>query len=216
MIKAETMFKKKTVRDVNVQNKRVLVRVDFNVPLTEGKVTDDTRIRAALPTLEYLLEQKAAVILFSHLGRPKSAADVEYSMRPTAEHLKTLIAAPVFFAEDCVGPICDELAPTIASEPPSPSSKEHAVSGGGGFVSPDSSPATQGQSQRNHDGTNPHLALNCRHLHDTLPSRYASRSTVLLRAINRQTSDRSGLTAPGPLLLPSDSRSPLHQPCSSL
>ena len=107
------MFKKKTVRDVNVQNKRVLVRVDFNVPLADGKVTDDTRIRAALPTLEYLLEQKAAVILFSHLGRPKSAADVEYSMRPTAEHLKTLIAAPVFFAEDCVGPPAEKAASAL-------------------------------------------------------------------------------------------------------
>jgi len=107
------MFKKKTVRDIDVHHKRVLVRVDFNVPLADGKVTDDTRIRAALPTIEYLLTQGAAVILFSHLGRPKSAADSEFSMRPTAEHLKTLIDAPVFFAEDCVGPVAEKAAASL-------------------------------------------------------------------------------------------------------
>ncbi len=109
------MFKKKTVRDIDVHHKRVLVRVDFNVPLADGKVTDDTRIRAALPTIEYLLTQGAAVILFSHLGRPKSAADKEFSMRPTAEHLKTLIDAPVFFAEDCVGPVAEKAAASLES-----------------------------------------------------------------------------------------------------
>lgn len=107
------MFKKKTVRDVDVKGKRVLVRVDFNVPLEEGKVADDTRIRAALPTIQYLLEQNAAVILCSHLGRPKSAEDTEFSMRPTADHLRTLLDAPVFFAEDCIGPVAEEAAAAL-------------------------------------------------------------------------------------------------------
>lgn len=104
------MFKKKTIRDMDVQGKKVLVRVDFNVPLADGKVTDDTRIQAALPTINYLLEQNAAVILCSHLGRPKTADDKQFSMRPTADHLKTLIDAPVFFAEDCIGPVAEKAA----------------------------------------------------------------------------------------------------------
>jgi len=107
------MFKKKTIRDVDVRDKRVLVRVDFNVPLAGGQVADDTRIQAALPTIDYLLEQDAAVILCSHLGRPKSAADLEFSMRPTAEHLKTLVNAPVFFAEDCIGPKAEQAAAAL-------------------------------------------------------------------------------------------------------
>jgi phosphoglycerate kinase len=102
------MFNKKTIRDVEVRNKRVLVRVDFNVPLADGKVTDDTRIRAALPTINYLLNQNAAVILCSHLGRPKSAEEIEFSMRPTSEHLQTLVDVPVFFAEDCIGPVAEQ------------------------------------------------------------------------------------------------------------
>jgi phosphoglycerate kinase len=107
------MFKKKTIRDMDVQGKKVLVRVDFNVPLADGKVTDDTRIQAALPTINYLLEHNAAVILCSHLGRPKSAADTQFSMRPTADHLKTLIDAPVFFAEDCIGPVAEKAAASL-------------------------------------------------------------------------------------------------------
>jgi phosphoglycerate kinase len=96
------MFNKKMVTDLDVKGKKVLVRVDFNVPLAEGKVGDDSRIVAALPTITYLLDQGAAVILCSHLGRPKGV-DLTFSMRPVAEHLGTLIEAPVFFAEDCVG-----------------------------------------------------------------------------------------------------------------
>ncbi len=107
------MFNKKTFKDLNVEKKRVLVRVDFNVPLADGKVADDTRIKAALPTINYLLEKDAAVILCSHLGRPKSAEDTQFSMRPVADHLKTLVDAPVFFAEDCIGPVAEKAAQAL-------------------------------------------------------------------------------------------------------
>jgi phosphoglycerate kinase len=104
------MLNKKSVRDLDVNGKRVLVRVDFNVPLADGKVSDDTRIQAALPTIQYLLEQDAAVILCSHLGRPSGEFDPAFSIKPTADHLATLIDAPVFFAEDCIGPKAEEAA----------------------------------------------------------------------------------------------------------
>jgi phosphoglycerate kinase len=104
------MFNKKTVRDIDVSGKKVLVRVDFNVPIKEGKVTDDTRIRAALPTIEYLLKQGAAVILFSHLGRPKGGPDPKYSMKPVADYLGSLVSVPVKFAEEAAGPKADKAA----------------------------------------------------------------------------------------------------------
>jgi phosphoglycerate kinase len=98
---------KKTVRDVDVSGKRVLVRVDFNVPIdSSGHITDDTRIRASLPTIQYLLERGAAVILMSHLGRPKGGPDPKYSLRPAADRLQELLGSGVSvkFAGDCVGP----------------------------------------------------------------------------------------------------------------
>jgi phosphoglycerate kinase len=104
------MFAKKTVRDVDVKGRRVLVRVDFNVPLKDGAVGDDTRIRATLPTLDYLLTQDAALILCSHLGRPKEGPDPRYSLRPVAGHLSGLLGRPVAFAEDCIGPPAETAA----------------------------------------------------------------------------------------------------------
>ena len=97
------MFGKKTVKDVDVSGKRVLVRVDFNVPVSEGAVTDDTRIRAALPTIRYLIDHGAKVILCSHLGRPKGEPDPQYSLRPVRRVLQRLIGRNVVFVDDIVG-----------------------------------------------------------------------------------------------------------------
>ncbi len=104
------MFNKKTIEDIDVNGKKVLVRVDFNVPLKEGKVGDDTRITAALPTIQYLLKNGAAVILCSHLGRPKGGPDPKYTMKPVADHLAGLLGKTVAFAEDCVGPAAESAA----------------------------------------------------------------------------------------------------------
>ena len=95
---------KKTIRDVDVKDKRVLVRVDFNVPLAEGGVTDDTRIRAALPTIQYLLDRDATVLLCSHLGRPKGAVVDDLKMDPVGRRLSELLGMPVKKLDDCVGP----------------------------------------------------------------------------------------------------------------
>ena len=90
------MLNKKSVDDINVKGKRVLVRCDFNVPQDEtGKITDDTRIRAALPTINYLIKQNAKVILCSHLGRPKGVVNEKYSLAPVAERLSELLNMPV-------------------------------------------------------------------------------------------------------------------------
>ena len=104
------MFNKKTVKDIEVTDKRVLVRVDFNVPIKDGEVTDDSRIRASLPTLNYLLDQGASLILCSHLGRPKGQVKPEFSLRPVVKPLSDLLGKPVIFAEDCIGPVAEKSA----------------------------------------------------------------------------------------------------------
>ncbi len=97
------MLSKKTVRDFDVNGKKVFVRVDFNVPLKDGRITDDTRIRAARPTIKYLLKNGAAVILASHLGRPGGEINSEFSLKPVAEYLDKLLKAKVYFSDDCLG-----------------------------------------------------------------------------------------------------------------
>ena len=104
---------KKTVRDVDLRGKRVLMRVDFNVPMADGVVTDDKRIRAALPTIQYVLDQGASVILMSHLGRPKGGPDPEFSLKAPAETLGKLLGKPVQMAPDCVCPAVEAMASAL-------------------------------------------------------------------------------------------------------
>jgi len=104
---------KKTVKDIDIKGKRVLMRVDFNVPMKDGKVTDDKRIRAALPTIKYVLEQGASLILMSHLGRPTAASDPAFSLRPASEVLSTLLEKPVQMAPDCAGPEVQKMAEAL-------------------------------------------------------------------------------------------------------
>lgn len=100
---------KKTVRDIDLSGKRVLVRVDFNVPLDGESVTDDTRVRAAIPTLKYILEQQPrSLVLMSHLGRPKGEANPKYSLRPVVSVLKQHLGVEVEFIDDCIGQKVEE------------------------------------------------------------------------------------------------------------
>ena len=94
---------KLSIRDLDMRGKRVFIRVDFNVPIKDGRIKDDTRIRASLPTIKYALEQGATVILASHLGRPKGGPSPEFSLEPVAAHLAALLDRAVSFALDCVG-----------------------------------------------------------------------------------------------------------------
>jgi phosphoglycerate kinase len=104
----------RTIRDLNLSGQRVFVRVDFNVPIENGRITDDTRIRAALPTITYALERGATVILASHLGRPKGKPTPEFSLKPVADHLAKVLHRPVAFAPESVGPAA---ASVIAANP---------------------------------------------------------------------------------------------------
>ncbi len=94
---------KLTIQDLNLRGKRVFIRVDFNVPLKDGVVTDDTRIRETLPTLKLVIEKGGRLVLASHLGRPKGGPDAKYSLKPAAKKLEELLGKPVAFASDCVG-----------------------------------------------------------------------------------------------------------------
>ena len=105
---------KKTVRDIDMKGKRVLMRVDFNVPMDGGVVTDDKRIRAALPTIQYVLDQGASLILMSHLGRPKGTGfDAEFSLKAAADALGKLLSKPVAVAPDCIGPEVEKMAKAL-------------------------------------------------------------------------------------------------------
>ena len=94
---------KLTIKDLDLRGKRVFIRVDFNVPLKEGVVTDDTRIRETLPTLKLAIERGGRLVLASHLGRPKGKVDPKYSLAPVAKRLRELLGGSVEFASDCVG-----------------------------------------------------------------------------------------------------------------
>jgi phosphoglycerate kinase len=104
---------KKTVKDIDLKGKRVLMRVDFNVPMADGKVTDDKRIKASLQTIQYVLDQGASVILMSHLGRPKGGPDPEFSLKAAADVLAGHLKRPVQMAPDCVGPEVEALAKAL-------------------------------------------------------------------------------------------------------
>ena len=104
---------KKTVKDIDLKGKRVLMRVDFNVPMADGKVTDDKRIKAALPTIKYVLEQGASLILMSHLGRPKGGPDPVFSLKAAAEVLGGHLGKTVQMAPDCVGPEVEKMAQAL-------------------------------------------------------------------------------------------------------
>jgi phosphoglycerate kinase len=100
-------MQKKTIKDIDVAGKKVLMRVDYNVPMEGGAITDDTRIRATLPSLKYLLDKGAAIILASHLGRPKGTPEPKYSLAPVAKRLSELLGLEVQLAGDCVGPAAE-------------------------------------------------------------------------------------------------------------
>jgi phosphoglycerate kinase len=108
------MSHKLTLKELPVRGKKVLMRVDFNVPLDKsGNITDDTRIRASLPSIQYVLDQGGALVLMSHLGRPKGGPSPEFSLAPCAKRLSELLGKPVLMAPDCVGDKVSEMAKNL-------------------------------------------------------------------------------------------------------
>ena len=99
-----------SLKDLDVKGKKVLMRVDFNVPLSDGKITDDTRLRESLPSIQYILKNGGSVILMSHLGRPKGKKDPQFSLKPCSDALAKLLNHPVQFATDCIGPEVEKKA----------------------------------------------------------------------------------------------------------
>src|SRR5438445_12154386 len=99
---------KLSISDLALSGKRVFMRVDFNVPLSDGRITDDTRIKAALPSIRYVIEKGGKLILASHLGRPEGKPEPKYSLKPVATRLSELLKKPVSFAPDSVGPEVDK------------------------------------------------------------------------------------------------------------
>src|SRR6185503_6103165 len=104
---------KLSITDLDLTAKRVFMRVDFNVPLAEGKITDDTRIEAALPSIRYVIEKRGRLILASHLGRPKGKPEPKYSLKPVAVRLGELLGKPVPVAPDCVGPEVEKMVSAL-------------------------------------------------------------------------------------------------------
>src|SRR5580765_8738127 len=104
---------KLSISDLDLGGKRVFMRVDFNVPIADGKISDDTRIEAALPSIRYVIEKGGRLILASHLGRPKGKPEPKYSLKPAAVRLAELVGKPVQFAPDCVGPEVEKMVSSL-------------------------------------------------------------------------------------------------------
>src|SRR3954464_10406707 len=105
----DEVMNKLSLTDLELAGKRVFMRVDFNVPLADGRITDDNRIEAALPSIRYVIEKGGRLILASHLGRPKGKPEPKYSLKPVAARLSELLGKPVQFASDCVGPAVEKM-----------------------------------------------------------------------------------------------------------